>query len=77
MFSHHGVQFDVTANGFHDGTEQSQPYIPEPRPATEAAPAIFNFFNFSGWTGPPLLNSACLSRALGFYFPLAGLSTSV
>lgn len=59
---------------FHDGTEQSLPYTPEPRPATEAATAIFNFFNFWGWTGPRLINSACLCRPLRFDFPLAGLS---
>lgn len=62
---------------FHDGTEQSLPYIPEPRRATKAATAIFNVFNFRGWTGPPLLNAARLSTARGFYFPLAGLSHSI
>lgn len=62
---------------FHDGIEQSLPYIPEPRRATKAATAIFNVFNFRGWTGPPLLNAARLSTARGFYFPLAGLSHSI
>lgn len=47
------------------------------KPVTRDACIIFIVFNSWRLAGPLLLNSACSSTALGFYFPLAGLSCSL